>query len=78
MGQPALVIATPEHRERIAAELRLRHFDLESLEDSGALVMWDAAACLASLMVDGMPTAEGFDARIGPVSSGCVAIAGQT
>jgi hypothetical protein len=58
--QPALAIATPEHREGILAELRARQFDVESLQASGDLLLIDVSELLASFMVDGMPDAALF------------------
>ena len=58
--QPALVIATPEHRTGILAELRARHFDLDGMQATGDLLILDAAEMLATFMVDGMPNADRF------------------
>jgi hypothetical protein len=58
--QPALAIATPEHREGILAGLRARQFDVDSLQTSGDLLVIDGAELLASVMVDGMPDAALF------------------
>jgi MEDS: MEthanogen/methylotroph, DcmR Sensory domain len=60
--QPALVIATPEHRRRMTAELRARHFDVEAMEAAGDLVLLDAEAMLGSFMVGGRPDANLFQA----------------
>ena len=53
--QPVLVIATPEHRVGILAELRVRHFDVSAMEASGDFVLLDAAETLSTFMVDGLP-----------------------
>ena len=37
-GQPALVIATPEHRAGIVRELKARHLDVGSMETAGDLL----------------------------------------
>ena len=58
--QPALIIATPEHRAGILAELRLRHFDVEGTQATGDLLLLDADEMLATFMVDGMPDADRF------------------
>ena len=58
--QPALAIATPEHREGILAGLRARHLDVDSLQAAGDLLLIDVAELLASFMVDGMPDAALF------------------
>ena len=58
--EPALVIATPEHRAAVVAELRVRHFDVDAMQAEGDLMLLDAAETLAEFMVDGMPHAERF------------------
>src|SRR6202049_647642 len=58
--QPALVIATPEHRAGILAELRARYFDVDGMQAAGDLLLLDAAEMLATFMVDGMPDADLF------------------
>lgn len=58
--QPALVIATPEHCDRIVAELRARHFNTEEMQAAGDLLLVDAAAMLATFVVDGVPDANLF------------------
>ena len=60
--QPALVIATAEHRKRLKAELRARHFDVEAMEAAGDLVLFDAEAMLGSFMVAGRPDNTLFQA----------------
>jgi hypothetical protein len=60
--QPALIIATPEHRKRVTAELRARHFDVEAMEAAGDLVFFDAETMLGSFMVGGRPDANLFQA----------------
>jgi hypothetical protein len=54
-GQPALVIATPEHRAAIIETLRALDLDAEALQASGDLLLLDAEATLERFMVDGMP-----------------------
>jgi hypothetical protein len=58
--QPALAIATPEHREGILAGLRRRQLDVDGLQAAGDLLLLDAADLLAAFMVDGMPDATLF------------------
>jgi DcmR-like sensory protein len=60
--QPAIVIATPDHRKSILAELRTRHFDVVSLEAAGDLKLFDAHAMLGSFMVGGRPDTNLFQA----------------
>jgi hypothetical protein len=61
-GQPALVIATPEHRTGIVHELRARHFDVDGVQASGDLLLVDAREALSGFMVDGQPDAARFAA----------------
>jgi hypothetical protein len=60
--QPAVVIATPERRRTIVAELRARHFDVESMEAAGDIALMDAQSMLGSFMVSGRPDANLFQA----------------
>ena len=63
IGQPALIIGTPEHRAAFADELRARHFDVERLQAAGEVLMLDARTSLATFMVDGIPDGDLFHAR---------------
>jgi len=60
MSQPALVVATPEHRLGIVRELRERRFDVERLQTAGDLLLMDARDALSTFMVDGLPDAALF------------------
>ena len=60
--QPALAIATPEHRTGIADALRAGGIDVHGLLASGDLLLLDAEETLATFMVDGMPDARRFHA----------------
>jgi hypothetical protein len=60
--QPALVIATPDHRAGIAAALCDRDVDVDALQASGDLLLLDAEETLEMFMVDGMPDTKRFDA----------------
>src|SRR5712691_507376 len=64
MGQPALVIATPEHSLGIVAELRARELDINTLNSSDMLVVLDAAGMIAAIVVDGVPDAAKFQATV--------------
>ena len=64
VGEPALVIATPVHREAVLSELRLRGVDVDQLEAAGELLLLDARDALAAFMVDGMPDAARFNAQV--------------
>jgi hypothetical protein len=59
-GHPAVVIATPEHRQAIEADLRARGIDADALIHAGDLAMLDAREMLAQFMVDGLPHAGTF------------------
>src|SRR6202047_3222130 len=58
--QPALVIATPEHRAGILAELRSRHFDVDESQAAGHLLLLDADDALETFMVDRKPDGDLF------------------
>jgi hypothetical protein len=62
--QPAVVMATAEHRAGIVTELRARHFDVGSMQAAGDLLLLDASEALANFMVDGMPDADLFNANV--------------
>jgi hypothetical protein len=62
--QPVLVIATPEHRAGILAELTARHFDVDKTQAVGDLLLLDAAETLSAFMVDGMPDDSLFVAEM--------------
>ena len=51
-GQPLVVIATPEHRDGILAELKRRHFDVDRLMTAGDCALLDAQSTL-DLFMDG-------------------------
>ncbi len=59
-GQPALVMATPEHAQGIIAELRAREIDIKARQASGDLVILDAREVLDSFMMAGMPDSDRF------------------
>ncbi|HTM01905.1 MAG TPA: MEDS domain-containing protein [Vicinamibacterales bacterium] len=62
--EPAIVIATPEHRRVIAAELTLRHVNVAQRERSGDLQMVDTDALLNRFMVGTEPDPLAFHATI--------------
>jgi PAS domain-containing protein len=64
-GEPLVVIATDVHRQGLLHHLALRGFDVDRLRGSGGLVLLDARETLSTFMVDGMPAAELFKAKIG-------------
>jgi hypothetical protein len=62
--QPVLVLATPEHREGILAELRARFFDVEKMQAAGDFLLLDAAEMLSTFMEDGIPDDPRFVASM--------------
>jgi len=64
IGQPGLVIGTPEHNAAIVQELHSRHFDVDGMQAAGDLLLLDARETMASFMVDGMPDGERFKDRM--------------
>jgi hypothetical protein len=71
-GLPAIVIATPQHREAIRAVLAGHYFDLSRLEAAQDLIMVDAAEALSRFMHDGMPDAIRFrDSMIPVIEQAC-------
>ena len=71
-GLPAIVIATPAHRDAIEQSLSAHYFDVSRLERANDLIMVDAAEMLSRFMVDGMPDADRFkDAMIPLIELAC-------
>lgn len=66
-GEPAIVIATPEHRDAIEAALRMRDVDVTDRRRSNDLIVADAAQTLSQFMVGGTPDAASFEAAIVPL-----------
>jgi excisionase family DNA binding protein len=64
-GDAAIVVATPEHCEGLAARLQRDGLDLVGASMRGQLVVLDAAGTLARLMVDGMADPIRFSAVVG-------------
>jgi hypothetical protein len=64
-GEPAVVIATPEHWSRFAERLALRGWGEKELEERRLLRLADADETLASIMADGSPSPDGFERVIG-------------
>jgi hypothetical protein len=56
-GQPAIVVATPQHRARILATLS-HGLDVAGLEREGTLTIVDAEEMLGTFMVDNLPDWE--------------------
>ena len=66
-NEPAVVIATPAHREGMAAHLRAMGFDPET----SAITMLDARETLNLFMVDAIPDEERFRTTVGGVLEQC-------
>ena len=66
-GSPAIVIATPTHRDGIAKCLIERSVDVEERQHAGDLLFLDAHESLAAFMVDGMPDSGRFHAAFAHV-----------
>jgi hypothetical protein len=64
-GQPAIVIATPSHREAIVAHLKERLIDCDKAARSGDLLLLDAEETLDLFMVGDSPDGNLFDTNIG-------------
>jgi hypothetical protein len=60
-GQPALVVARPEHSRLFADRLEARGWGRERTEHQGLLLVADAAATLAVILDGDRPSAAGFD-----------------
>jgi CheY-like chemotaxis protein len=54
VGNAAILIASDSHRARILQKLKTNH-DVDAAIQQGALISWDAAATLSTLMVNGLP-----------------------
>lgn len=66
-SHPAVVIATPEHRNGILEHLRWGGVDPVGLQMDGSLVLLDAQDTLDELMRDGLPDAGLFTALMEPI-----------
>lgn len=64
VGGRAVVVATPEHRAALVAELVRRGLDPVALERAGCLVLRDADATLGRFLLEGLPDRELFYAVV--------------
>lgn len=71
--QPAVVIATPAHREEIDRGLHALALDVRRLREDGELRVLDAEETLSTFMKDGVPDPVAFRASIGSVFDGATA-----
>ena len=68
LGQPAIVIATPEHCQAIDGQLRRRFIDCAAARKDGDLIVLDAEETLALFTgADGMPDADLFQEHLSRV-----------
>lgn len=65
LGEPAVVIATPEHLEVFLDRLDEKGWPRERIELSGLLAAADAETTLESLLVDGAPDGARFEHEVG-------------
>jgi hypothetical protein len=65
--QPAVVIATPAHRDGISAQLVARGFDVLRLAAEERLFLLDAHMVLSEFMVDGLPDGTRFRQAVAPL-----------
>jgi hypothetical protein len=64
-GEPALVIATADHRDAFRGELGRRGHDVDELQEQGLLTCRDAEETLAAFMDGELPSATRFDQVVG-------------
>jgi hypothetical protein len=67
MGDSALVIATPEHREQLVKSLGDTGINVRSCARDGRYTMLDSNELLAQFMRDGTPNAKLFRESVGSV-----------
>jgi signal transduction histidine kinase len=65
VDQPALIIATPEHRDLITDRLSDHGLDIARIRNAGNLTMLDARETLDLFMINGAPNRERFRHTIG-------------
>ena len=66
-ANPAVIIATPGHRDAILQQLAALSIDVDKLTKRGDFVTLDAHETLAAFMVDGMPKSRLFENTLIPV-----------
>ena len=64
-GEPAVIIATPEHRAAFCASLASAGADIEFLLSTGRLQCLDARETLNAFMTTGLPDPDRFEAVVG-------------
>jgi hypothetical protein len=65
VGDPALVVASPEHWALFAGALATRNWDVAELQAQGLLTVADAEATLAAFMSGGRPSPVRFEEVVG-------------
>lgn len=70
VGDPAVVLTTPDHWTSFAARLESSGWELEALEARGLLTVLDAAFTLAEFMEADGPSAPAFERVVGGVLDG--------
>lgn len=65
--EPAVVIATPEHRDGMCAALQDKGFDVLNLRRDGHLTFLDAREAMATFITDQVPDAARFRESIGGI-----------
>ena len=71
--QPAVIIATPPHREEIDRGLYALALDVRRLKENGELLILDAEETLSTFMKDGVPDPVAFRATVGGLIDGATA-----
>lgn len=64
-GEPALVIATAEHREAIEIRLQIGFIDVAARKRAGDLVIVDAEELMGTFMIGGSPDPAAFERNVG-------------
>ena len=66
-GEPALVVATPDHRRAFEAELERHGLQADELQEQGLLTWHDADEVLAACLDGELPSAGRFDEVVGAI-----------
>lgn len=69
LGEPALVIATAEHRRALERRLMAHGSDIHAAKVAGKFYLLDAAETLQRFMLDGMPDRALFEQTLEPIFS---------
>jgi PAS domain S-box-containing protein len=77
-GEPAIMIATREHRDAVLALLREQGIDVERERRDGRFVALDARETLATFMDGDLPERSRFEATIGPAIEGLLRASGRS